>query len=756
MRITINATLAMAVSSFSAILFLASGSASAQDTEGSRDLGATLFDEITVTARRREETLYETPAAVTALNADAISSLNISNLDDVGKYVPNLTITRYGVGNTAQAAVFIRGIGLQDHIIVTDPGVGVYLDGVYLGRQMGANLSLNNIERVEVLRGPQGTLYGRNTLGGAVNIITRRPGSEEAFEVSLKAGSRGRVATDVYANFALSDEFAVAFSGGFTRRNGVGHALMISNPEAEIGEELVFNGRLTADWQVNDRLSVLFSVDGMEAQNGQSPYMIDFHPLTPTPPIEPPGGCCNGDFGHLNPSLVAPDPDDSFSTVAGLESTSNRGLGGSLTLEYEISDELAAKVLLSSRSTEYSGGLDDDDSTLNLSEFPETGEADQTSLEVQLNGEYGNVSFVGGVYYFEEEGETDSGPWVFSPFNTPGALDNFGNPTCCGGDFGWFNLQQDTTSYAGYANVGFDVSDRLTLGVGGRYSRDEKDASAIFPTFAERKFLSNDWDAFTWDLNASFELRDRLNLYGQIQKGYQTGGYPPRPFGGPDQFEAFNETEALNFELGLKGVITERFTLLAAAFFTQYDDLALPFSDTLAGGGFVTIVANAGESESKGIELEGVFSATDNFNINFSVGILDAEITQVDPGTVGIALGDTPALTPDLTYSITPQWNFLLAGGGTVRAQIDYSYRDNMFGQSINNPAEELDDRGLLGFAVDYVSPDGSWTLGVYGENVTDEVYEQGRLAQNGYVGVVLSNDRSEFGARLSKRFAGF
>jgi iron complex outermembrane receptor protein len=151
-----------------------------------------------------------------------------------------------------------------------------------------------------------------------------------------------------------------------------------------------------------------------------------------------------------------------------------------------------------------------------------------------------------------------------------------------------------------------------------------------------------------------------------------------------------------------------------------------------------------------------VFSPTDNFNINFSIGWLDAEITKVNPGTIGVAEGDVPALTPDLTYSITPQWNFLLAGGGTVRAQVDYSYRDSMFGQSINNPAEELDDRGLLGFSVDYVSPDQSWTLGIYGENVTDEVYDQGRFAQNGYVGVVLSNDRSEFGVRLSKRFAGF
>ena len=230
MRINIQSKLALIVSGFSAILFFASGSANAQDTEESSDVGGTLFDEITVTARRREETLYETPAAVTAMDSDAINTLNISNLDDVGKYVPNLTITRYGVGNTAHAAVFIRGIGLQDHIIVTDPGVGVYLDGVYLGRQMGSNLSLNNIERVEVLRGPQGTLYGRNTIGGAVNIITRRPGSEEAFEIGLKAGTRGRAAVDVYANFALADNFAVAFSGDFTRRNGVGKALMIDNP----------------------------------------------------------------------------------------------------------------------------------------------------------------------------------------------------------------------------------------------------------------------------------------------------------------------------------------------------------------------------------------------------------------------------------------------------------------------------------------------------------------------------------------------
>ena len=754
MKIYTRNAFLIAAAGIATVLFLVSGSVNAQDADETSKIGASQFEEIIVTARRREESLYETPAAVTAMNTEVLKSLNISNLDDVGKYVPNLTIARFGVGNTSAAAIFIRGIGLLDHIIVTDPGVGVYLDGVYLGRQMGSNLSLNNIERIEVLRGPQGTLYGRNTIGGAVNIITRRPGAEEAFEIGLKAGSRGRAAADVYANFALADDFAVAFSGGYKRRDGVGRALKVPNPEAEIGEELEVNGRLSANWDVNDRFSLLFSVDFTDAENGQSPYMIDFHPLTPTPPPDN-GGCCNADFAFLDPSLVAPDPDDSFSTVEGLESTSNEGFGASITANFEVSDQLSAKILASHRTMEYTGGLDDDDSTLHLSEFPETGEADQTSLEVQLNGQYGDIDFVGGVYYFKEDGSTTSGPFVFSPFNTPGALDNFGNPTGFGGDFGFFNLQQDATSVAGYGNASYRVSDRLSIGAGARYSKDEKDASAIFPSFTERKFVSNDWSAVTWDLNVSFELRDSLNVYGQIQKGYQTGGYPPRPFGGPDTFTAFNDSSTLNFELGLKGVINDYLTLLVAAFWTEYEDLALPFSDTQAGGGFVTIVANAGESRSLGIEVEGVVSPTDNININFSIGYLDAEITKVLPDTIGVAEGDSPALTPELTFSVAPQWHIPLAGGGAIMAQIDYSFRDDMFGQSVNNLAEQLDSRGLVGFTVDYTSPDGSWTAGLYGENVTNEVYDQGRLAQNGFVGVVLSNDRSEFGVRLTKRFEG-
>ena len=139
----------------------------------------TVFEPVIVTAQKREQSIYDVPVAISAFTAETIEKQGISDLTDIGKFVPNLNVTGFSAGHTSSDNPFIRGIGLQDHLITTDPGVGVYVDGVYLGRQVGQNWSLANIERVEVLRGPQGTLYGRNSIGGAINIITRKPGDED-------------------------------------------------------------------------------------------------------------------------------------------------------------------------------------------------------------------------------------------------------------------------------------------------------------------------------------------------------------------------------------------------------------------------------------------------------------------------------------------------------------------------------------------------------------------------------------------------
>ncbi len=173
-----------------------------------------VFETVIVTAQKLEQNIYDVPAAISAFSPETMEKQGITDLTDIGKFVPNLNVTGFSAGQTSSANPFIRGIGLQDHLITTEPGVGVYVDGIYLGRQVGQNWSLANIERVEVLRGPQGTLYGRNSIGGAINIITQKPGGETGGKVSLSAGSRERLNADMYLNMRLTDQFAMSVSAG--------------------------------------------------------------------------------------------------------------------------------------------------------------------------------------------------------------------------------------------------------------------------------------------------------------------------------------------------------------------------------------------------------------------------------------------------------------------------------------------------------------------------------------------------------------
>ena len=172
------------------------------------------MEEIVVSARKREESLHEVPNAITVLQEEDLRQRGITELNQVEKFAPNVVQTNFGQGNTGHAAVFMRGAGVQDHIITTDPSVGIYLDGVYLGRNMGANMDLMNIERVEVARGPQGSLSGRNTLGGALHIVTREPAGDNSARLDIKAGSLGRIDGHLFADVALAETLSVAVSAG--------------------------------------------------------------------------------------------------------------------------------------------------------------------------------------------------------------------------------------------------------------------------------------------------------------------------------------------------------------------------------------------------------------------------------------------------------------------------------------------------------------------------------------------------------------
>ncbi|MEX0735766.1 MAG: TonB-dependent receptor [Steroidobacteraceae bacterium] len=715
--------LALIVSAMPIGGLLAAQSAIAQETS---------FEPVIVTAQKREQSIYDVPVAISAFSAETIEKQGISDLTDIGKFVPNLNVTGFSAGHTASANPFIRGIGLQDHLITTDPGVGVYVDGVYLGRQVGQNWSLANIERVEVLRGPQGTLYGRNSIGGAINIITRQPGDEDGGRVSLTAGSRGRLNADFYTNMSFSDQLAMSLTGSFQHRDGLGKFLMLENPRKEVGEVEDVAARVALKWSPNDRLSFLLAADKNEGDNGLRPYdtLID----------ELPNGAVFA-AGYRNADTAA----NPYNNNSGQESqiaVTNEARGVSLTVDFQVNDDVAAKLLLSDRESDYKAGLDDDGFFDDFLSFPERGFADQQSAELQVTGKYGAWDYVGGLYWFEEEGTNIQDPTIF-----------LGGP-------GDFLLTQKVDSQAIYANVGYNFSDDLRVSGGLRYTQDDKRAGTNINSSLIVETAQRDWSEVSGDLSANYKLNDRLTVYGTVQNGYQSGQFPPRPFclfgfldftqpgnvSRPNCFVANDNVTALNFEVGLKGQPFDNLQMSIAVFYTDYSDLPYQVSTTAGGGGFNTVNIIVDQT-STGVEWEGTWLVTDAFRLHTTLGYIDADVKDPNPAAVA-------PLTPELTASVSPEFTFPFAAG-EVTLRADWSFRDEMFGEPSSDPGRFtfIDSRDLVNVDIGYRPTDGDWSVSAYGKNITDERYDNARLNTGDYVLIMMSNDASEYGVRVTKEF---
>ncbi len=700
-------------------LFGMSSAAIAQESKS-------LIEEITVTATKRAQSIYEVPIAVSAFEGDKLAQQGIVDVVDIGKFVPNMNVTGFGGGHVSSVNVFIRGIGIQDHLIAVDPGVSISVDGVYLGRQVGQNWSLSNIERVEVLRGPQGTLYGRNSIGGAVNIITKTPGENPGAKVGMEIGSRGRLNGDFYADWTVSDSSAMSFTGGFKHRDGIGDFVNLPNAGVEVGEMQEVYGRLTYRYAPSDDFSIVFSADANEGKGGLRPYttLIDEAPFGDF--------SLSTNFGFSNADLPS-DPYDNATLQANQTRVSNNAAGLSITADWAINDELSGKIIASARSSEYKAGLDDDSLPADIFSYPEVGEADQTSLEIQLNGDYGSWDFVSGLFYFEEDGYNFQNGYNFAGF---GAAD--------------FRTEGEITSAAIFGNFGFNLSDSLRVAAGLRYTEDDKDAftqCCIGDVFGKASF-----DELSWDLSANWTLNNGLNVYGAIQSGYQSGQFPARPFclfGNANCFVATDNVTAVNFEVGIKGQPTDWLQMSAAVFTTNYTDLPYQVSESSAGG-FSTFAVVVDQT-STGFEWESTMLFSDNFLLHATLGYIDADVDR-DPvsGVKGVA-----PLTPELTYSLSPEFQLPLQGGAAVTFRADFSYRDEMWGEPTNDLTRftKIEDRTITNVNIAYTSADESWSAALYGRNISDERYTNAALYVSDYILRILSNDASEFGVRITKDF---
>ena len=647
-----------------------------------------MLEEVIITAQKREQGLQEAPISLAVFDQGAIERLGITNVGDIANNVPNLRATTFGVSPTT-LRFYIRGIGIADAQVTQDPPVGIYLDNVYLARNTSLTLDVADIERIEVLRGPQGTLYGRNTTGGAINMVTVKPSNEFQFKQLFSFGKYSHLRSKTIANIPLSDTFAAKIAYEHNERDG-----WIENK----GQGDDFNqydrdaGRIDLRWTPNEDFTLDYSYDRSENDFTANYYQV---------------GELSALAGIILPGVITPSYDrpDKAVLPTRLKNSKDESWGHALTLSYQTGwGEL--KSITAYRELEQYAYMDySSNPTVSIfTNDPLDMEHEQFSQELQLigNSRDNSLEYVAGLYYFSEEGSEV-------------ALDTL--PL-----FGLLlprDVQAENDAIAAYAEVAWtpDGSSPWTLTAGGRYTRDKREASNNIDPKADVTYSN-----FSPSLMATYALSDEINLYAKVVTGYKSGGYNLRAtFFAQD----FDEETLTSYEFGWKAELMDRrLRFNGALFFMDYEDLQLNILVPNQPNPTLTQTQNAGEAEISGLEVDLTVAVSESLTASLAYGYLDTEVKKVK--------GDDASLwdlanSPRHSLSTNINWKVAEFELGQVEYDIDYSWRDDSRTDSRINTGSAIDSYGVLNMRLSLTGQDwfgdGEYTVALWGRNLNDEEY---------------------------------
>lgn len=712
------------------------------------------LEEIVVTARRREENLQSVPVAVSVLTGEEMLEQGGMKIDVIGQMVPNVHFEAAGGTSGVKSPVmFIRGMGQNDFIPVEDPAVGIYLDGVYFGRNIGSVFDLVDIERIEVLRGPQGTLFGRNTIGGAINIVSKAPRNELSGSIDISAGEEDYLETRVTVNVPMGERVAGRFSAFMRERDGYVDAVQYNN--LELGNDDIWGARMRITADVTDSFSLDFAADYSKAEEAPGALSsiggigrFNGQDITLGPPVQlfanfwnaiysgDPASCTTAAGQANNTACYGPvwntnDPYKSnsvFTDNAGNKVSPEQSvevMGANLTATWQIGG-VELKSITSYREFDIDLFNDIDFSPYilfhnNHDEYSQ----DQFSQEFQLSGEAmdGRLNYVIGLYHFEEEGqESIFNQITFAP-PLSGPPDFF---------FQYIDRYIDNESQAIFGQVNFDLSDVLTLTVGARYTESDKSFDLdtrrrVGPVSEQFGDLST--EETTPLLSLAWDVSDDVMLYATYSEGYRDGSYAARFTGAvPVPLPNYDPEFVTNYEIGMKSTLLDgRMRLNATAFYMDYEDMQInASSDAVASA---STKENLGDATIQGLELEMSALLTEQLSVGVNVGILDDEIDSLQgtlvSNTVVISESNDLPNTPDWTLSLMLKYEVPLNQGGRLAFRADYVAKDDYYSRAENIEETLLDDYTNLNLSAKYIAPGDNWELGFGMRNATDEEYYQ-------------------------------
>lgn len=642
-----------------------------------------VIEEILVTAQKRTQSLQQTPISVMAYTADDLQQGVMEDLYDIGLHTPGLIVNKEIVGK-----IYIRGIGAENLTIGGDPGVAVHIDGAYVARNSAAIFDLQDIERVEVLRGPQGTLYGRNATGGSINIISKKPTEEFYGRFGAEFGEYDR------------SRYSATVSGPLIRNRLLARATLMKSDRdgfvrnlttgSKLDDEDLLVGRVSLTFLPTDSVTIDVSTDFSHDDGRPAPFkQLEFSDLF------------EGVLGAVDPAGLRRVAQES----PVLEEQDQFGVAASLVWEME---NMIFTSVTSYRDTEFEAVFDGDAVDITFQNFANFDDSDQFSQEFRLASVAGGRwDWLVGLYYFTDDADTS----ISIPI--PG--------------FGFDILHiadMSTDAYAVFSDVTYRVSEQFHLTVGLRYSSEEKEADqfsdfGFIPPLSQG--LKEESDEFTPKFGASYFINDRAMLYASATRGFKSGGFTFNGFQ-----SSFDPEFVWAYEVGLKSRWADsRLQVNVSAFYYDYTDLQVSKLENNAG-----VIVNAADATISGAELQIDAQPTERWSLYAGFSFLDATFDKFlteDPsnpllGTINLD-GNNLTRSPEFTANIGTQYVLPLGGRGELSFRVDYQYQDESFFTAFNRQLSAQDSFELVNARIAYADEQKRWQIAAYVKNATDEDY---------------------------------
>ena len=715
------------------------------------------LERIEVTARKTVESLQETPVAITSIGATELTEKGISVLTEIQQFSPNTTMqTSRGTNSTLTA--FIRGLGQQDPLWGYEPGVGIYIDDVYMARPQGAVLDLLDVQRIEVLRGPQGTLYGKNTIGGAVKYVTKEMTGEPQFNAEVTLGNYSRRDMKLTGQMPLiEDKVYLGVGYANLNRDGYGEFLIsaLDGQDTENYNKDLWAARLTLEIHPSDNLFLRFGWDKTEDDSNAK------------------GGY------RLLPSLRtdAPQPDSVFDSYTSMPTDNYVELEGfSWLARYNVNENLELKYIGSHRESFSDTNIDFDNTQLDIFDVPAIYDDSNDTHEIQANYTGSAFSLVSGLYYYDGEscGVFDAVLGVLGRDYAALGIFPEGTPGFTREVSGCNNSE----SWAAYTQLNYDITDKLSLSLGARYTDEEKQATVnngtvLFNLYPESGWIDGyvrpdgltmpqvlgsdsdgdgvldapakeSWSRFTPRVGVEYQYTRDTMFFASYSQGFKSGTFNPRatinePGVSPEVVDSF--------ELGVKSDVTSQFRVNATAFSynhkdRQYIGIEGNSDDPTA---LLQRLRNAAETAASGIELEMTYVVNEALKFDLAYGFIDFEIKENNATPPLIGLASTPENT--LNFGA----NYLLQTSmGDFIFNANYYYRDDYLLFETSDLIEQ-DAYGMVNLGVSWESMEGNWYGGLHVKNLTDEEYLVGGYDfvtrnEDGSYGPGLGNDTTLIG----------